>query len=48
MRDVLNQKLESVELGASNCDRPGWQAMVDKGLVPACPFNSMTSAAAMH
>jgi hypothetical protein len=34
-RDVLKQKLESVERGVSNCDRPGWQAMVDNGLVPA-------------
>jgi hypothetical protein len=28
--------------------RPGRQAMVDLGLVPECPLNSMTSAAAMH
>lgn len=28
--------------------RPGRQAMVDLGLVPECPHNSMTSAAAMH
>jgi hypothetical protein len=28
--------------------RPGRQAMVDLGLVPQCPPNSMTSAAAMH
>ena len=28
--------------------RPGRQAMVDLGLVPECPPNSMTSAAAMH
>jgi len=47
-RDVLNQKLEAARLDGSNGDGPGRQAMVDKGLVPQCPHNSVTSAAAMH
>ena len=47
-RDVLEPELVWVAPNISNCDRPRWQAMVDKGLVPECPHSSMTSAAAMH